>query len=266
MSLAHLALAKGFPDIGQLHDLHNTLNETFSKWLSEALRACNAHLVAMMTEKTTSFPVDIDNRLIQLMRLTPMDDALDLLPDLVKDADGQADSDPAGELTSTAEHGAHKHEAPYQAYMSVRRAVRESNRADDRDAQKKIIDFVQGGLTGIPTSEIGELHTLVNSIGKKFFMQVKGLLVMELESKIEMYLLHPLSHSNGSDDALHHEIRQAVSEFMKSPDYKKSLEDSLGTAELDQMLSKKKDRQRKIEEALRTLNKNLHGHQPHARL
>merc|ERR1712224_513699 len=87
MSLAHLALAKGFPDIGQLHALHDTLNETFSRWLNGALTECNAHLVAMMTESQTSFHVDAQARIIQLMRLTPMCDALDLLPDLVQDGD-----------------------------------------------------------------------------------------------------------------------------------------------------------------------------------
>jgi len=266
MDLAHKCLAKGFPDISQLHELHATLNDTFSEWFRRSLEACNAHLGCMMQEKMTSFPVDADTRHIQLMRLTPMEDSFDLLPVLVtemEDADAEDKKDPAGELMHASGHGKHKNSAAYKAYLDVRKSVRESNKAE----KVRIIDFVEGGLTGIPTSEVKELHTLVNKISQKFFMQMKGMLVMELESKIEMYLLAPLAQNKGSDDELNNCIRESVATF-KTTDYKKALEDHLGTTHLEEMLCKKKDRQRKIEEALRTLNNNLHGHgtQQYARL
>lgn len=263
MDLAHVALAKNFPDIAQLHELHATLNETFSGWLHSSLDACNAHLRAMMQEKMTSFAVDADTRLIQLMCLTPMDDSLDLLPRLMKDEsdpDVEGKKDPEGEAHVSG-HGLHKDTPAYRALQDVRRAVRVSGKPE----RVRIIDFVEGGLTGIPATEAKELHTVVNKIGQKFFMQMKGLLVLELESKIQMYLLAPLAQTKGSDDELNHRIRNSVATFMKS-DYKQSLAHTLGTNDLEHLMVKKKDRQKKIEEALRTLNKNLHGAQPSSRL
>merc|ERR1711998_412838 len=106
-----------------------------------------------MQEKTVSFPVDADTRLIQLMRLTPMNDSLDLLPNLMKD---EGDEDPDGSLSSYGSalgHGEHKAKAAYRAYRDVRKSIRDSLKPEP----VRLIEFVEGGLTGIPTSEVKEL-------------------------------------------------------------------------------------------------------------
>merc|ERR1712100_586738 len=153
-----------------------------------------------MQEKMTTFPVYIDTRLIQLLRLTPMEDRLDLLPHLVLTDDTKGTQGTQSELDSseTSEelievkekedeilnrgtnpgaecgHGTHRAEPAYQAYLDVRNAVKNHNVLDE-------IEFVEGGLTGVPTSEYREETRVVNEIGRKFWVQVKGLLVLELE-------------------------------------------------------------------------------------
>merc|ERR1712107_117226 len=112
---------------------------------------------------------------------------------------------------SSQGHGAYKEKDDYKAYLQVRKTIRESHST----SLPKVIQFVEGGLTGIPIAEYRESPTLVNEIAEKFFMQVKGLLVMELESKIEMYVLAPLSHKKGSDDDLHQRIRNTANEFVE---------------------------------------------------
>jgi len=262
MALAHSALAKGFQDIAQLRDFHHKLNDTYSTWLSDTLNAMNDHLLLMMKEKMTTFAVDIDTRLIQLLRLTPMEDRLDLLPHLVHPSSNDTEllevKERENEVLNRGTnpgadfgHGSHKADPAYQAYLDVRNAVKNHNILDE-------IDFVEGGLTGVPTSEYREETKVVNEIGRKFWVQIKGLLVLELESKVEMYILEPLSTSRGSDDDLHQRIKNTVTEFMKAAHYQTTLKNNLGTAMLEATLDRKKDRQTKIEEALHTLNKHLH--------
>jgi len=274
IGLAHASLATGFPDIEKLHDLHAALNDTFSEWLAQSLKDCNKDLVAMMQERLVSFSVDADTRLIHLLRLTPLKDYLDLIPRLEGDRDHDEELDRSEELLSPADHGKHKKSQAYEAYLSVRNVIRSSieprppsNPQDDDDkledtmskgSESEIcLEFIEGGLTGISATEHREIYTLVNKLSQKFFMQLKGLLVMELESKVDRHLLEPLEHRKGSDDKLHHEIRVCVSKFKEDGTYEEKMKESLGTDSLLKHLNSKKDRQKKIEEALRVLHKNL---------
>lgn len=126
-----------------------------------------------------------------------------------------------------------------------------------RSGKPEIIAFVEGGFTGIPATARGNEPALVNDIGERYFMQMKGLLCLGLESAIEMYVLDPLSHQNGGDDDLTRHIKHNVTKNNKAPEYKKALEQNLGTSVLKEELNKIEARTRKIDEALRALNQHF---------
>merc|ERR1712046_100582 len=103
-------------------------------------------------------------------------------------------------------------------------SYRELRHEITRSGKPEIIAFVEGGFTGIPATARGNEPALVNDIGERYFMQMKGLLCLGLESAIEMYVLDPLSHQNGGDDDLTRHIKHNVTKNNKAPEYKKALE------------------------------------------
>lgn len=265
---SHQALEEAFhQDVSKLHDLQDELDVTFSRWLDTALANCNDHLNAMLKEKMTSFPVDIDCKMIQLLRLAPLDDSRDIIPDLVGAEPGDASArDPVEEDPDECrtpkkqdfQTGDHKQTLGYDVYKKVRAVIQQVH--PKKDAQlAAIIDFVEGGLTGIPAAEWREEAAVVNKIGEKFFLILKGQMVMELQSKINLHVAEEMSHSRGSDDSLHAFIRSAVEEYKAKKEYKEKLEKVLDTTGLQEQLDNKKVQERKIKEVIRTLSVNLYS-------
>jgi hypothetical protein len=196
----HEALRDPYPSVSRHHEFLQKVNEQYGNLLMGKLEHAVKLCQGVIEEKTRYFGVDLPTKLICLVGLTP------LRQDYLKEEPDFFDELEEGEKTDTRDDDAlaaapevfrrasqdgvpqrvHKQRS---ACISVKKAL---HRHRHRFA---MIDFVEGGCQDLTSDEYRSIQeSELNKDGEQYFFILKGLIVLDLQDKLNTHVYEPLEN------------------------------------------------------------------------
>jgi len=217
--------------------IQGKLNDEFENWLETSLKQCSHALQLMLHEKLATISVDVDNRFINLLVMAP---------GRCRDVEIIHESEAELQRASLGQ-GLHAIPCDGEESPEVCQAGTGLMKQYQRDARNSVqkvrgvmqtlnvrpVDFVEAGEAHIPGFEWRRIDVKeVNKFAEKYFHFYKGIIQMEMEAKVELYITTALQHQNGGHDDLHQRIGVICEHAFEDPDVRDAIVKDLDTADL----------------------------------
>lgn len=223
----HTALVGEFKDVSALKEFKDELDDGFGRWLDETLLTCKTQLFSMVDETQKTLVVNIDKMFANLLD-----------PRMQLEQETAPNSFDIGQMPPPSENLGFgpvtvSSEGDSPAFPDVTR----------------IMKFLEAGSPEL-------LKDDVNDSASRYFYIYKGMLVLEMQSKVRTFVAGRLSLDSGPDDPLVTRICAVADEFRKN-DHKAVIEEVLGRTGLVEERDARKVQIQKIKEVVHTLRQRL---------